>query len=196
MQRLHVDDLVGHLVEQGGWEQLVLPAIAEADESVPVGPNRIHHRRAGELLHPLRESRELLDEMKRSMGSIDFAAQYQQQPVPPGGNLIKWSWFGVYDEPPARVSGDKVIVSWDTAMSAEELSDFSVCCVLQVRNETVYVLDVIRARLEYPDLKRKIIETHKRWRSAADNYSLIIENKGSGIVSSRTSNKTGSIRSP
>jgi predicted phage terminase large subunit-like protein len=181
MQRLHVDDLVGHLVAQGGWEELVLPAIAEADESVPVGPDRIHHRSAGDLLHPLRENRELLDEMKRSMGPLEFSAQYQQQPVPPGGNLIKWSWFGTYEEAPGWSSGDKLIISWDTAMSPLELSDFSVCCVLQVRKEAVYVLDVIRARLEYPDLKRKVIETHKRWRPAVNNYSLVIENKGSGM---------------
>ena len=181
MQRLHVDDLVGHLLDQDGWETLILPAIAEAEETIPLSPTKYHHRRAGDLLHAERETRELLDEIKRSMGSGDFAAQYQQEPVPPGGNLIKWSWFGTYDEPPTWASGDKVIVSWDTAMSAQELSDFSVCCVLQVRKETVYVLDVIRARLEYPELKRKIIETHKRWRPAADNYSLIIENKGSGM---------------
>ena len=60
MQRLHVDDLVGHLLEQDGWETLILPAIAEVERDIPVGPDRFHHRRAGELLHPERESRELL----------------------------------------------------------------------------------------------------------------------------------------
>ncbi|WP_159079776.1 hypothetical protein [Methyloceanibacter sp. wino2] len=67
------------------------------------------------------------------MGSLDFAAQYQQQPVAPSGNLIKWSWFPLYDDPPAWQSGDKLIVSWDTAMSASELADYSACVVLQAR---------------------------------------------------------------
>ena len=53
--------------------------------------------------------------------------------------------------------------------------------VLQVRGETAYVLDVLRERLEYPDLKRKVIEFHKRWRYAANKYELVIENKGSGM---------------
>jgi predicted phage terminase large subunit-like protein len=53
--------------------------------------------------------------------------------------------------------------------------------VVQIRGETVYVLDVLRDRLEYPDLRRKVIELHRRWRQATNNYSLLIENKGSGM---------------
>ena len=92
-QRLHVDDLVGHLLEEGGWTELSLPAIAEVEQVVPLGPDRYHYRKVGELLHPEREPAWALENLKRTMGSIDFAAQYQQQPVPPGGNLIKWDWF-------------------------------------------------------------------------------------------------------
>jgi hypothetical protein len=33
MQRLHEDDLVGHLLEREGWEVLSFPAIAEQDET-------------------------------------------------------------------------------------------------------------------------------------------------------------------
>ena len=82
------------------------------------------------------------------MGSADFAAQYQQEPIAAGGNLIKWHWFTPYDEPPRWEQGDKLIVSWDTAMSAGELCDYSACVVLQVRGETAYLLDVVRDRLE------------------------------------------------
>jgi phage terminase large subunit-like protein len=76
-----------------------------------------------------------LDEFKRSMGSLDFAAQYQQTPVAEGGNLIKWKWFSSYDRPPHREIKDKIILSWDTALSAKELSSYSVCVILQVRDE-------------------------------------------------------------
>lgn len=65
-------------------------------------------------------------------------------------------------------------------MSAKELGSYSACVVLQVRGETVHVLDVIRERLEYPDLKRKVIEVHRCWRYAANSCELLIENKGSG----------------
>ena len=181
MQRLHVDDLVGHLLEQGAWEHLNLPAIAETEHRIALGPNRFHLRRAYEVLHPEREPRSVLEELRRSMGSLDFAAQYQQEPVATGGNLIKWDWFQFYDKPPGRDAKDRIIVSWDTALSAKELASYSACVVLQVRGETVHVLDVIRERLEYPDLKRKVIEQHHHWRFAANGYELLIENKGSGM---------------
>jgi predicted phage terminase large subunit-like protein len=105
----------------------------------------------------------------------------KQEPVADGGNLIKWDWFRFYDTPPTPQSGDRIIVSWDTAMSGKELASYSACVVLLVRGETAYVLDVVRERLEYPALKRKIIDLHRRWRYAGTNYALLIENKGSGM---------------
>jgi hypothetical protein len=93
MQRLHVDDLAGRLLEQEGWTVLNLPAIAEIDQQIPIGPGRFHLYRAGDVLHPEREPRSVLEEIKRSMGSSDFAAQYLQEPVPLTGNLINWTWF-------------------------------------------------------------------------------------------------------
>ena len=181
MQRLHLDDLVGHLLEQEGWTHLNLPAIAMYEQRIPLGPDRYHLRAMGELLHPEREPQWILDEFKQSMGSMDFAAQYQQEPVAEGGNLIKWDWFPTYDEAPYREIDDRIIVSWDTALSAKDLSSYSACVVLQVRGETAWVLDVIRERLEYPDLKRKVMEVHRRWRNATNHYELVIEDKGSGM---------------
>jgi predicted phage terminase large subunit-like protein len=180
-QRLHVDDLVGHLLEQGGWTELSLPAIAEVEQVVPLGSERYYHRKVGELLHPEREPAWALENLKRTMGSVDFAAQYQQQPVPPGGNLIKWAWFRVYEKPPMRDVGDHTIVSWDTAMSAGELSDYSACVVLHLKGEDAFILDVVRERLDYPDLRRKIIDLHRRWRNYTNSYALLIEDKGSGM---------------
>jgi predicted phage terminase large subunit-like protein len=180
-QRLHVDDLVGHLLEQGGWTELSLPAIAEVEQVVPLGPDRYHHRKVGELLHPEREPAWALEDLKRTMGSVDFAAQFQQEPIAAGGNLIKWHWFTPYDHPPRWEQGDKLIVSWDTAMSAGELCDYSACVVLHVRGESAYLLDALRDRLEYPDLLRTVIEVHRRWRTVTGSYALLIENKGSGM---------------
>jgi predicted phage terminase large subunit-like protein len=115
------------------------------------------------------------------MGSMAFAAQYQQQPVIEDGNLIKWSWFRFYDEPPQRMVGDGIVVSWDTASSEKDLASYSVAIVMQVRGETVYILDVIREHLEYPELRRKVITLHRNWRYACNSYALLIEDKGSGM---------------
>lgn len=181
MQRLHLEDLVGHLLEEGGWRHLNLPAIAEEETIHDLGPHRHYRRLVGELLHPARESKAALDALKAAMGSMDFVAQYQQAPVPIGGNLINWSWFKFCDQPPAPQYGDRIIVSWDTAMSSGELADYSVAVVLLVRKETIYVLDVVRARLEYPELKRAVLQLHSRWRNtAAGPPALLIEKKGSG----------------
>ena len=181
MQRLHLDDLVGQLLEQGGWRHLNLPAIAEEETVARLSGGRNKRRQIGELLHPERESQAALDELRASMGSMEFSAQYQQAPVPVGGNLVKWSWFKFYDSDPSPQPGDKLIVSWDTAMSSEQLADYSACVVLLVRRETFYVLDVVRARLEYPELKRTVLFHHNRWRQFTAAYSLLIEKKGSGL---------------
>jgi hypothetical protein len=70
-QRLHEDDLVGHLLRQGGWELLKFPAIAEETESHTVenlyGTMRFVRLR-GEALHPERESLEILNHIKETYG--------------------------------------------------------------------------------------------------------------------------------
>jgi hypothetical protein len=76
MQRVHVDDLAGHLLREGGWEHLNLPAIAERQETIAIGRGRVHVRQVGEVLHPTREPREILEGMRRAMGSSTFEAQY------------------------------------------------------------------------------------------------------------------------
>lgn len=105
MQRLHVDDLVGHLLDIGGWEVLSLPAIAEEAASIPKGPGKMHYRQPGEPLIPGRESKEALEGVKREIGPLDYAAQNQQAPVPPEGNLIKREWLRFYPEPRCAAPG-------------------------------------------------------------------------------------------
>ncbi len=181
MQRLHPDDLVGHLLEQRNWTILNLPAIAEEEQLIPLGPGRVFRRLPGNILHPERESREVLMEIRQAMGSLDFAAQYQQQPVPPTGVMVNWSWFSSYDTCPEYRRGDRIILSWDTAQSVSELADYTACVVLQIRREAVYVLDVVRERLDYPSLRRKALSTYHQWRRTGLNCSIVIENKGSGM---------------
>ena len=83
MQRLHVEDLTGHLLKQDGWEHLNLPAIAMEDERyAPLyGDQIIRHK--GQPLHPHRENRQQLRDSMLRMRAIPFMAQYQQEPYPP-----------------------------------------------------------------------------------------------------------------
>jgi len=85
MQRLHEDDLVGHVLRQDDWQLLKFPAIAEEDESyliqTPYGL-KTFGRRQGEALHPEREPLELLARMRETQNEYNFAGQYQQAPSP------------------------------------------------------------------------------------------------------------------
>ena len=149
-QRLHEADLAGVLLGQGGWTHLDLPAIAEDNTTVELGWRGCVHRQEGDLLHPTRLPRDLLDRRRAELGSYVFAAQYQQQPAPLGGGLIKWDWFQRYDRKPVSVPKDQIVQSWDTASKADEANDFSVCTTWLVRDSGAWLLDIYRARLEFP----------------------------------------------
>src|SRR4051812_27497449 len=64
MQRLHEQDLGGHLLGQGAWQHLDLPAIAVDDGVIPLGGSRVKVRPIGDVLHPERESKDALDRIK------------------------------------------------------------------------------------------------------------------------------------
>lgn len=179
MQRLHPDDLAGYLMQQGGWEVLSLPAIAEAEEVVPVGSGKVHRRQVGEVLHPEREPFEALEQLKVEMGSYDFSAQYQQAPVPAGGTMIKWEWFGSFSGLPLLREGGVLVQSWDTASTTSELASYSVGISAFIdRNGTIWVLDLVRGRWAFPDLQRKVIEAARYRRPKA----ILIEDHASGTA--------------
>jgi predicted phage terminase large subunit-like protein len=177
-QRVHEDDLVGHLLHQKGWEVLSLPAIAERDEvfeaMTPYGKYR-YRRKAGEALHPEREPVAALEAIRQAIGSYNFAAQYLQSPEPPGGGMIKEAWFSFYDRLPDKF--DAVLQSWDTANVAGDLSSFSVGTTWGTKADLVYLLDVFRQRLNYPDLKRAVRERAKIFRADV----ILIEHRASGV---------------
>ena len=115
MQRLHENDLAGHLLDQGGWEHLDLPAIAVDDSVIPLCHGDPMIRRIGDILHPARESKDTLDRVKAEIGGLMFSAQYQQRPVPVEGNLIRRGWFRFYDHLPHDFV-KRIVQSWDIAI--------------------------------------------------------------------------------
>ena len=169
MQRVHLNDLSGYLMESGGWTVLSLPAIAEQDERIAIGDNEFHVRRAGEELHPALKSLETLKKLQRQIG-FEFAAQYQQSPVPPGGAIIRREWLRYYNKPPERTYATIVIQSWDTASKDGAQNDWSVCTTWMLVDKCYYLLDLTRGRYEYPTLKATAIALAKEYRP---NYVLI-----------------------
>jgi predicted phage terminase large subunit-like protein len=170
MQRVHLNDISGYLMESGDWEVLSLPAIAEQDETVAIGDRKFHRRRAGEALHPELESLESLKELQRQIGSDVFAAQYQQSPVPPGGAMIRREWLRYYVILPERTYRTKIIQSWDTAAKDGAQNDWSVCTTWMLVGNCYYLIDLTRGRYEYPRLKEIAIALAQKHKP---NYVLI-----------------------
>ena len=128
MQRVHQNDLVGYLQEEGGFQVLNLPAIAQRTQTYELGGGRTYTRQKGELLHPEHEPAHVLTELKREMGPIAFSAQYQQTPIPPGGTIIKRKWLVSYDNV-YHQADDRIVMSWDVALSETgNRRLFRLCC--------------------------------------------------------------------
>jgi predicted phage terminase large subunit-like protein len=179
MQRLHEDDLVGHVLAQESWDVVSFPAIAEQHQEIWIetlfGPRRFM-RHAGDVLHPERESRETIDGIRRTIGEYNFAGQYQQAPAPLGGGLVKEVWFQRYEPGDLPEKFDQVLQSWDTANKPTELSDYSVCTTWGIKNRRLYLLHVLRKRMDYPNLKRAVRE---QWQAYGATV-ILIEDKASG----------------
>jgi predicted phage terminase large subunit-like protein len=176
MQRLHEDDLAGVLLRGSDeWTVVSLPAIAEQDEQIPIGNGQVHFRRAGEVLHPEREPREVLESLRAQLGPEIYSAQYQQRPVPLGGGTIKRDWVRRYDQLP---QSGLIIQSWDVANKQGEENDYSVCTTWRVHEKRFYLIDVLRGRFDFPTLRRKVSEQAKLHKASR----ILIEDAGFGTA--------------
>src|SRR6202040_2090271 len=121
------------------------------------------------------ETAEVLRDIKKSMGSMLFSAQYQQSPEPAGGKIIKRKMLRYYSSEIEPLPTDRIFLSWDIALSEREAADYSACVVLLNRGDLYYVLDVIRGKFPFDQLRDKIIAVKERYGRAA---SLVIEEGG------------------
>lgn len=131
-------------------------------------------REIGELLHPSRENLMLIERAKIELGSNAFAAQYQQQPQPEEGAMVKRNWLIRYNNLPFPI--ERVVQSWDTAIKAGTQHDASVFLTFAESEGKSYLKDARVMRLEYPDLKCFFYahsEDHKP-------HVILIEDKASG----------------
>jgi predicted phage terminase large subunit-like protein len=171
MTRWGLRDLTGQVVknslQRGGdeWEVIEFPAILPS----------------GNPLWPEFWSLEELSALKEELPNSKWQAQYQQQPTSEEGAIVKREWWKVWekDDPPRC---DFIIQSWDTAYETTNRSDFSACTTWGVwtteEGETnIILLDVYKSRLEFFELKKKVLELHKEYEPDA----LIVEKKVSGI---------------
>ena len=177
MQRLHPDDLIGHSLAQNPeeWEYLCLPSIAPRDMRFRTGWASSHLFRAGDALHPERESLAQLERIRKEIGLGPFSAQYLQEPLPPEGMLVRRKDLQFYDGP-LDLSRAIIRQSWDTAAKTALENDWSVCVTIAEIDGCHHVLDVFRAKLTFPGLLAKAIELHRRY----GPRRLLVEDTGIG----------------
>jgi len=170
--RWHEDDLSGRIIEQQKdpeaekWDEVVFPAIAEE--------NDILGRKPGDPLWPARYDAEALDRIKRTIGSYQFAALYQQRPAPEEGGIFKRAWIRRYevvgdmihcdDHGAFRLSDCWKFGTMDLAISQDQSADYTVLAdwACTPRGGLV-LLDMERERMEGPDMPRRVKAHFERW---------------------------------
>jgi len=198
LTRWHNDDLAGRLLydmQHGGeqWEVIVYPASAVHDEK---------YRKIGEALHPARYDEEALALIKSSLTARDWSALYQQSPSIESGSILRRDHWNRWDSD-TMPEISYIIQSMDTAYSAKEQADFSVISTwglfypdgyfdIQLLSSIydeddghrfdgkvghLILMDVMKKRLSFPDLKKEAYRLHDYWQPD----STIIEAKASGM---------------
>jgi predicted phage terminase large subunit-like protein len=119
-QRLHEDDLIGHLLAQqrDDWTVLCLPARYEPDH--PFVFLKDPRTEPGQLLWPARMGEPEVKKLETALGSYGAAGQLQQRPAPREGGMFKRQWFEVV---PAAPLGLEEVRAWDLAGTVPEVGN-------------------------------------------------------------------------
>lgn len=138
--RWHCDDLAGRLLAEqesrDKWVVLNLPAINDH----------------GKALWPEWFPIERLESIRAAIGTRDWEALYQQCPSPGGGSVIRREWFRIIPRNDFPLRMDEVIQVWDTAFKEGTESDYSVCCTMGFQRGNIYILDIHKKRMAWPEL--------------------------------------------
>ena len=192
MTRWHESDLAGTLIANAkkdgeDWQIVRFPAIAEEDEFSAIDGKLL--RKEGEALHPERYSLEALAKIKVAVGSRVWASLYQQRPSAAEGNKFKrddWRTFKptygtdtldleLFRQWCESVGVKQVIQRWDTALGEKKSDDWTACTTLAIAHNRYYVLEVWKAKIEFPEVKRAVQQRYDKWRPA----KVFVEGGGS-----------------
>jgi predicted phage terminase large subunit-like protein len=181
-QRLHKDDITGHILKEqpGVFTHLVLPAVAEKKTIIdfPISKRKIT-REVGDILSAKQETVDEISKQKKAMGTRAYMAQYQQNPSSEEGAFFKRGWWQFYKLDPIKMaeSMDEIIQSWDMSFKGSDGSDFVVGAVWGRKGAQFFVLDVIRDRMDFPTTTDAVKAVTGKWPRA---FKKIIEDKANG----------------
>jgi predicted phage terminase large subunit-like protein len=177
-QRIHDEDVCGYILrERPDWVHLNLAAFYEPDRHCTTPVWSDPRKEENELLWPQRFPREVLEALQRDLGSMGFAAQYQQRPVPAGGGKFKKAWFRYFSqnneyyilETPegpkyALISYCRYFVTVDLAISQKQSADYTVISVWCVTpTADMLLVERLRARWDNPEQQKQIILIFQRF---------------------------------
>lgn len=166
--RWHRSDLLATLLTEyaaDGWVTLSLPAIAEPDDALG--------RPEGAALWESRFPLEALQRIRTAIGSTAFAALYQQRPQPAEGHIFRKEWLKTYTNAPEFF---RLVFSLDTAFKTGEGNDYSVLAVIAESITGYYLLDLVRERLDFPQLMSRTKAKAEFWHP----HAVLIEDAASG----------------
>ena len=172
MTRWNMKDLTGMLLKSqkelksDQWHLIEFPAILPS----------------GKPVWPEYWKKDELEGVKASISIGKWNAQWMQNPTAEEGSLIKREWWKVWEKdtmPPL----EHVIQSYDTAFLKKESADYSAITTWGVFRPdqdsppNLILLDAVKDRLEFPELRKKAMEQYRYW----NPETVIIESKASGL---------------
>jgi predicted phage terminase large subunit-like protein len=205
LTRWHPDDLAGRIQQtedwkEGRWKHINFPAIktiegkkisrrslppddpryVTPEQNTALSASKRYVREQTEA--PLWPERFPLEDLKRRqrLNPREFASLYQQQPYIEGGNIIKTEWWQKYPEDLKPESFVSLVIAVDTAFKKTETADYSVAAIAGLdRNGDIYLVDIVRGKYDFPELKQRLIRLNNQWRGKGLR-AIYIEDKASG----------------
>jgi predicted phage terminase large subunit-like protein len=181
MQRGHHGDLIGHLKERVGkmFDYLELAAEFEPKRRCTTSIGWTDPRtKEGELLHPERFGKKELASLKTKLGSYAYEAQFQQNPSPAEGGIIKRAWLKYYQKV-LNTKFDMVCQSWDMAFKNLDTSSYVVGQVWATKGADVFLLDRIREHLTFTESVKAVENMTAKWPATSWKF---IEDKANGTA--------------
>lgn len=175
MQRVHAYDLSGVLMERG-WPSIIMQAIAKESRRYPLGGGKYHTQQVDDLLQPARDKLEEYNRLRSENGSRVFEAQYQQNPTPPDGHIIKREWLTRFSPQLTCSSFRRRVLTVDPSGKAGPNNDFTAIAVGGTRDKTMHLLEILRGHWTVMQMAARITETAARWRCDL----VIVEDTASG----------------
>ena len=174
-QRLHLEDLAGHLITKYNFYTLRKPLLDH--NGVCQIPSQYTPERIKEL------------QFDDSM----FQAQYQQEPIAEKGLLVKRDWWKLYNPEEEKCTG-QVILTADTAFKETQTADFSCIQVWELRRDRMFMRDMVVDKWEFPALIEMAKHMWAKWtdQNLANRAKyFFIEDKASGTPLQQTLEREG-----